>query len=710
VVELLAASVPKRGTAKSSRVKASARIETQERPFGAAAGKWLPLIIVLFGAAAYYNSLHVPFIFDDRYHIVENARIRQFWPPWPFLLHTSRPVIYLSLALNYAAGGLDPIGYHVFNATVHIAAALVLLGVLRRTLLSGLLRQTFGAAAAWLAGTMALIWLVHPIQTESVTYTVQRGESMMGLFYLLTLYCVIRAAESPPRGRWWYCGAVASCCLGIGCKGVMLTAPLMVLLYDRVFLSRSWNDLARRRWGLYAALAASCLVYPLLLSQAPEEWKESAGFEYAGAAPAQYAMTQPAVILHYLQLVFWPDKLCLDYGWPAARAIGDVFPQLLVLGALLAGTIWAWRRKPALGFAGAWFFIILIPTSSFIPIADLAVEHRIYLSLAAVVAVTVAGLFLLGRRVAFPPLPWLATGLIVLVLTGLTMRRNLDYASELSIWQDTVDKSPGNPRAQYDLGHALEADNRLPEAIAHYQKAIEERPDYVEALNNLGHVLSLSGRAQDAVTYLQRAIQLKPGLAEAHFNLGYALAQQGRLKEATAELQEALRIKPDYAEAHSNLGIALATSGKLGEAIDQWEQALKLDPDSADTHNNLAYALSQTGRMREAIAHYESALRLKPDYVLAQDNFAKLLAMLPAAEGGDANRAIDLALRACAATGNKVAGYLETLAMSYAAANRFDDAVKTAQEAVEVARSTGHPEVAREIEGRMDLYRHGRFR
>ncbi len=689
--------MPRRATAKAPAASAArpfAKIQSQARPPAALASKWFEAAIILFGAVAYFNTLHVPFLFDDRFHIVENTLIRQLWPPWPYLLHSSRPVVYLSVALNYAIGGLDPLGYHLFNAAVHVAAALVLYGILRRTFLSGRLRERFGPPANWLAGFIALIWLVHPIQTESVTYIIQRGESLMGLFYLATLYCVIRASETPRAGQikaWWYAGAVACCCLGIGCKGVMLTAPLVVLLYDRVFLSPSWRELARRRWGLYGALAATWLLYPLLLSQAPVEWKESAGFGYSGAAPLQYAVTQPAVILHYLRLVFWPDKLCLDYGWPAARSIGQFLAPGLIIGALLAATVWAWRRKPAVGFAGAWFFIILIPTSSFIPIADLAVEHRMYLPLAAVVALVVAGLFAPARRLAGPAMACAACGLIVVLLTAVTIRRNLDYASDLAIWQDTVDKSPGNPRAQYDLGHALEAENRPQEAILHYEKAVEEKPDYVDALNNLGHTLAVSGRAPEAAGYLQRALQLKPGLAEGHLNLGYALAQQGKINDAIAEWQEALRIKPDFAEVHNNLAIALALSGRTGEAIDHWQQAIKLAPDVADTHNNLAYALSQAGRTREAIVHYEEALRLKPDYAQALDSYAKLLGTLSPADGRDA-------------------GHLETLAMSYAAANRFPEAIKTLQDALEAARAAGHPEVAREIETRMDLYRRGRAR
>ncbi|MGA2135835.1 MAG: tetratricopeptide repeat protein [Bryobacteraceae bacterium] len=701
--------MPKRTSRKASAAKISAPVEPPPRRHADIAGTWVKAAIILFGVAAYYNSLLVPFIFDDRFHIVENAKIRALWPPWPYLLHSSRPVIYLSVALNYAIGQLHPLGYHLLNLAVHIAAALTLYGVLRRTFLSNLLRERFGPYANWLSGFIALIWLVHPIQTESVTYTIQRGESLMGLFYLLVLYCVIRGGDSP-RAAWWQAAGVASFCLGLGCKGVILTAPVIVALYDRIFLSKSWGESMRRRWGLYAALAAACLLYPLLLAQAPAEWKESAGFAYAGAAPLTYAMTQAGVILHYLQLVFWPAGLCLDYGWPAARSFGEVFAQLLMVGALLAATIWAWRRKPALGYLGAWFFIILIPTSSFIPIADLAAEHRMYLSLAAVVTLVVAGAFGPVSKWAGPMAVWMACGLIAVLLTTITIRRNADYASDLAIWQDTVDKRPGNPRGQYDLGRALESSNQTEEAIAHYQKAVEENPNYVDALNNLGHVLALSGKAPDSQKYLEKAVRLRPDLPEAHLNLGYALAQQGKIKDAIAEWREALRIKPDFAEVQNNLGIALALEGKTGEAIEHWEQALKLAPDSADTHNNLAYALSQNGRTREAMAHYEEALRLRPEYAQALGSYAKLLATLPAADGGDPSRAIDLASRACAITGNRDAAFLETLAMAYAAANRFPEAAKSAEDALAVARAAGQLDAAREMQTKLEMYRRGTAR
>ena len=455
------------------------------------------LAVVLAGLLAYHNSFFGPFVFDDVFHISENPHIRQLWPPWDALSHSSRPVVHLSLAVNYALGGINPWGYHLFNVAVHILVALTLYGVVRRTFLSEPLRPAFGRAASSLAGAIALIWLVHPLQTECVTYTIQRGESLMSLFYLLTLYCVIRS-DGASRENWWKIGAVVSCTLGMGCKPVMVTAPLVTLLYDRTFLVKSWRDIGQRRGWLYAGLAASWLLLPPLLANAPTEWKASAGFEFQGIPPLQYALMESVAILHYLRLAFWPHPLCLDYGWgyhwQVVAEAGDVLPDLMVVVALLAGTIWAWNRQPALGFLGAWFFLILAPTSSFMPIADPIAEHRMYLPLAAVVTGVVLVAFVLGKRFLRNPsgsvLGWVACGFVVVALAGLTIQRNRDYISDIALWDDTVAECPQNPRAHHNLGFALAQIGKFQEAIGQYEQALRIKPDYADAHYNLGFALA----------------------------------------------------------------------------------------------------------------------------------------------------------------------------------------------------------------------------
>jgi tetratricopeptide (TPR) repeat protein len=325
------------------------------------------------------------------------------------------------------------------------------------------------------------------------------------LFYLLTLYCVIRSNDAS-RGNLWKIGAVVSCALGMACKPVMVTAPLVILLYDRAFLVKSWREAMQRRAWLYAGLAATWLLLPSLLANAPSEWKWSAGFEYKDILPFQYARMQSVAVLHYLRLAFWPRPLCLDYGWqydgPEVRRAGDALPELIAVGALLVGTVWAWRRKPALGFLGAWFFIILAPTSSFIPIADPIVEHRMYLPLAGVVTMVVVGPFVLGKRLLSQSqdrvLGWVAGGSVVVLLANLTIQRNRDYLSQITIWQDTVVKCPQNSRAHSNLAKALLDAGRLPEAIGHLEQAVRIKPDYAEAQYNLGLALSQVGKVQDA--------------------------------------------------------------------------------------------------------------------------------------------------------------------------------------------------------------------
>ncbi len=216
-----------------------------------------------------------------------------------------------------------------------------------------------------------------------------------------------------------------------------------------------------------------------------------------------------------------------------------------------------------------------------------------------------------------------------------------------------------------------------------------------------------AGQVEAAIGHLQEALRLRPGLALVHYDLGKALSQAGQAEEAIGEYEQALRVKPDYAEAHYNLGEALRVVGRLPDAIAQYEQALRIKPEHAEAHRDLALALERTGRAREAIGHYEQALRIKPDHPEVQNNLAWLLATLALAEGADPARAVTLAERACQLTKNQMPPYLDTLAAAYAATGRFNDAVATAQKAIELANSAGQPQVVRQIEARLQLYRSG---
>jgi tetratricopeptide (TPR) repeat protein len=666
--------------------------------------------LVLAGLCAWLNAFHGPFIFDDQWSISLNPHVRHLWPisralsAPPLCAVNGRPVICLSLALNYALGRWNVWGYHAFNLAVHLASALVLFGILRRTLEHEKFRDRFGPAAIWLAAAIALIWEVHPLQTESVTYIVQRTELLMGLFLLLTLYCVLRGSKSI-HARRWYLAAVVSCALGMGCKEVMVAAPLIVLIYDRVFLASSVRELWQRRRRLYIGLAATWLISIMLVIT---KTHPSTGFEFKNLTPWDYLLTQAGVIVHYLGLCFWPRPLVIDYfDWPVASSINEwLLPGVIVLG-LLGATVWAFRRHPWAGFLGAWFFLILAPTSSFLPsVGEVAAERRMYLPLAAVATLAVIGAFALGRRLFHRQQAVLVGSLagisVVALLTDLTIQRN---RSALSIWQDTVEKRPNNARALVYLANACAQAGNLPEALRLFQQALRLK-DSVEARYNLGVTLHRAGRLAEAIAQYREALRIMPGLAMAHYNLGLALQQTGNVPEAVGQYQQALRIDPELAMAHYNLGNALMLSGgKVQEAITHYQRALQIEPDHAEAHSKLGGALLATGQRRQAMAHFEQAMRIKPDYAEPQNNVAWLLATLPPAQGGNPLRAVTLAQRACALDGFHSAGDLDTLAVAYAAAGRFAEAVATAQKAVELARAAGQTKMLSEIQARLELYR-----
>ena len=619
--------------------------------------QFIPVLIIAAGIVAYHNSFRVPFLFDDPHAIEENPSIRHLWlignvlsPPSANSFVGGRPVLNLSLALCYALGGPAVWWYHAFNLAVHILAGLTLYGIVRRTFLrqecwsTGVMEcwARFGAAGEWVALTVALLWTVHPLQTEAVTYIYQRTESLMGLFYLLTLYCFVRGVEgsgsagaSPSheeeRGSAgaslskWFCLSVAACFLGMASKEIMVTAPLMVLLYDRTFVSKSFRGAWSRHWRLYLGLASSWLWLGYLMVGL-----HARGIGYGlGVTWWGYAPAECRVVVQYLRLAVWPTRLSLDYGTYVPTRLLTAAPYALILAVLAAGVLVALKQQPAIGFLGAWFFVILAPTSSVVPIVDSPMaDHRLYLSLAAVATLVVVGVVALGKRLLRKRqrviLGWVTGGFVVLLLTFLTVQRNQIYNSAVSIWRDAVEKCPNNFRAHYNLGAALLQTRNLSNAIGQLEQALRIKPDFADAHNSLGIALEQAGRVQEAIGHYERALQIKPRLADAHNNLGIALMAQGWLPEAIGHYEQALRIQPDYAKAECNWANGLFRAGKAQEAIGHYEQALQMAPDFVEAHFNLGLALEKTGRIQEAIQQYELASRMRPNFVEAQSALARL--------------------------------------------------------------------------------------
>jgi tetratricopeptide (TPR) repeat protein len=683
-------------------------------------------LIICAGLVAYGNSFAGPFFFDDITAIAENPNIKRLWPIQVPLFPPSegpavtalvnRPVASLSLAINWALHGGNVWGYHAFNLAVHILAALALFGIVRRTLLLPSLRRRTGGAPTALALAAAVIWLVHPLHTDAVTYIIQRTESMMGMLYLLTLYCAIRSLSSAKAG-WWQAAAVAACLLGMGTKEAMVTAPIMVLLYDRVFVSASLREALRRRRVLYACLAATWLLPAALLILSGGGRGAAAGFA-RGMTAWQYARTQFGVIVRYLRLSFWPSPLIVDYGTPVADAFWEIAPYAAIIAVLLAATVVALRHRPRIGFLGAWFFLTLAPSSSVVPlVTQTAAEKRMYLPLAAVVVLVVVGAYAAWRRLLTRRAELrsalravsrgaavAAAAAIVCVLTYRTRLRSLDYRTELSLWLDTARKAPDNDRARNNAGLELLRRERYREAVGHFRRVVQINPDFFPAHNRLGEALVKTGRRREAIECFREAVRLKPDYYQAHNNLGAAYMAEGDGEAGIRHLRKAIAIRGDYPPARLRLGMALRNKGDLVEAAEMLRAAVDLSPQDLKARLALCDVLERLGDRAGAITHYREALQVRGDSAMAMANLAWLLAVSPEDDLRNGSEAVRLAQQACRIEGD-AHRYLSVLAAAEAEAGRFARAVSTITRAIRLARRGGEDDLARRYQAQLRLFR-----
>ncbi|HEY1067419.1 MAG TPA: hypothetical protein VGE52_14955, partial [Pirellulales bacterium] len=553
----------------------------------------LPTLIACVVALAFASGLGGAFVLDDESNITRNVKIHDLTRLDEIAFNPRRVVAYFSFAINWAISGDRPALYHVVNILIHVAATLLLYDLTRAVLRSPCLASRKGDDADFLAAAVALLWGVHPLQTQSVTYIVQRTESLMGLFFFATIWFAARGAwGAPSRARWSYAAAAIACWLGMFTKEVMIVAPLTLLLFDRVFLATSWRELIAQRWGLYLACfaAAACLV--LNSGDTLDGRTVAMGYGNKYISTREFAQTQPEVILHYLKLAVWPRDLCLDYGWPVETDPTIIVASSLAIGSLLVATLLALRRDPPWGFVGAWFFLTLAPSSSVIPILDLAFEHRMYLPLVSVVIVVVLSTrwALDAAMRAAPTLafarPWIALLLLIGATTALaarTWQRNFDYASNETMWRDVIRQRPENARAHLSLAVQLDATGRGEEALAEYREAEQlakqtRSPDLPLYRYSLALKLKNTGRSIEAIEAFTELIATAPDYGEPFAVRGRLLAQVNRRAEAIADLEEACRRVPADVRSRATLADLLVSVGEYDQAVREAEAGLKADP------------------------------------------------------------------------------------------------------------------------------------
>ncbi len=576
--------------------------------------------------ATWWTSLPAPFELDDHSSILANETIRRFpsldWTRPPATggeTVSGRPVLNFSFALDHAVHGLDVRGFRLTNVLIHAAAALVLFGIVRRTLIRAKRNET---AASWTALAIALIWSLHPLQTAAVTYVVQRAESLAGVFHLLTLYGFIRGAANGTGRAGWFVVAALACGLGMLTKETVATAPLVVLLYDRAFVSGSFRAAWQGHGRVHAALFASWI--PLVwLVFATEGRGGSAGFE-AEIGPGVYFLTQCAAIVRYLRLAFWPAGQVFDYGAATTGSVSEVWMQLAFLlgaGAIALGLA---VRNRAAGFLAVSFFLLLAPSSSFVPVATQTMaEHRMYLALAPIVALAAAGLRSLPGH---PGLRAALAGLVVAGLAAATIARNAVHLSEVALWSDTVRKRPENARAQHNLGRALHEAGEFDEAASAFRRAIALQPNHALAHYSLGTILASRGEWQEALAHLRAAVEADTRHVHARINLGKVLMQLGRDEEARAQFEAVLRDDPAAAEARASLAGLAVKESRFDDAERYLDEILREAPESASARYQLGILREKQGDRAAAERELREAVRRDPSFAPAQLALGNLLA------------------------------------------------------------------------------------
>ncbi|MFQ5353930.1 MAG: tetratricopeptide repeat protein, partial [Thermodesulfobacteriota bacterium] len=589
-----------------------------------------PLALAVLVVLIYSNVIGAPFIFDDLKYILENDFLRDLSNFWD--LSGTRYVVFLSFALNYAAGGLSPAGYHIVNIAVHAINSILVFLLVRALFETPSCENGAGGAAhgkaaevrgpAFLAAvTTALIFAAHPLETEAVAYVSQRFASLVALFYLLSLFCYIRArllllARKTASGVVLFVLTFIWGLIAQKSKETAFTLPAVILLAEFLFFQRGRLSLKE---GGYPALPFLALfaVIPLELF-----YRTAAGAggiagklrllqleELATLSRSDYLFTQFRVLVTYLRLLFFPLGQRGDYDYTLYHSffalpvlLSFIFLLLIFAAAAYLSVVFARRGRAfglMAGFGVLWFFITISVESSIVPIKDVIFEHRVYLPSMGVFLCMASLYFSLAERgarkgrVGRGHAGGVLTGplVIVLILSILTYSRNRVWTSDMLFWSDVVSKSPQGARGYNNLGNVYYNMGSAGEAVKYYKKAISLKKDYHEAYNNLGTAYLAMNRGELALGLFKRALEIRPDYVDAAANKALALVTLNRPDEALGAARAALELRPDFAGARAALGMALVDRGEVNAGIRHLQEAVRLEPLSGGFANNLGLAL-----------------------------------------------------------------------------------------------------------------------
>jgi tetratricopeptide (TPR) repeat protein len=593
------------------------------------------LIILAFfilGFLIYSNTLESPFVFDDTVRILENPDIRMdklsnnnLWKAaFGKQSPRSRPIGNISFALNYYFHQYELAGYHIVNIIIHIISGILLWLFLKKTFNLKSVRPDF-KNGEWIALFAALLWLVNPVQTQSVTYIVQRLNSMAAMFFLFSFLFYLNGRLTAKKGmRWpWFLSAALAWFLALGCKQNTATLPFFIFLYEWYFFQDLNIDWLKRNIRYFFIIFVVFLIVALIfLGTKPLDRLASIG-DYANKTFTlpERVMTEWRVVIYYLTLIILPhpSRLNLDYDFPLSYSLINPITTLLsligIIGLMVLAVFLA-KKQRLMSFCIFWFLGNLVIESSVIPVA-IIFEHRLYLPSMLVCLIPIV---LLYRYIQSNWLIAFISCTLIILYSYWTFERNNVWRDGLALWSDCVNKSPNKARPHSNLGVAQKGQNMVDEALQNFRKALDLNPNYVDALHNLGVILEERNKINEAIAHYRKAVELKPGYIKSRNNLGVALLRKGKTHEAVEHFIIVLQIEPNFAQAHNNLGLALSKQGKISEAVEHYDKALSIEPNNAKAHLNLGDALLMQGKTEQAINHFHKSLQLDPDYAEAHNN------------------------------------------------------------------------------------------
>jgi len=588
---------------------------------------WKPYCIKLFsiflilclGAIVYSNTFYSPFHLDDTPSIVNNFFIRNLsnlQNIWNYL--PRRFFLYLSIAFNYHFSGLDVFGYHLFNLGVHLLVAILVWWLTLLTLSTPAMKENKITRHANLIALLAgLVFVSHPVQIEAVTYIVQRAASMAALFYLLSLslYVKSRLLQEDNSGRWkfYYIGSLISAIAAMFTKEITITLPLMVLLYEFSFL-RTKKEFD---WKYLFPFILTILIIPLTMffteSVKAQHMRGVTADTPADISSIHYLLTQFRVLATYIRLVFLPVHQNLDYDYPISKSIFEIptLFSLILLICVLFGAKHLFLKYRLVSFSIFWFFLTLLPESSLLPIKDVIFEHRLYLPLAGYSIFLVSSVFYLWGDKSIKAMN-IVLAMVIACNSVLTYQRNKIWKDDLTLWDDTVAKSPHKARPHNNRGQIYYTQGKVKEALREFNKAIELDSTLADAYYNRGLIYYDQGKIDQALNDYDKAIEINPNYAIAYNNRGNAYAKQGLFARAISDFNKAIEINFMYAQSYNNRGSAYEKEGNPQKAVLDYNKAIEINPDFEEAYGNRGQIYYKEGHFAQALEDYNKAIELNP--------------------------------------------------------------------------------------------------